>query len=126
MQPRLFYDDAKDAATCAVLESGKSPKAVALEMRPDQKADTAKAWLHNCIDPEKADKFSIEQLIHFINLTKRGDGTNALLDFICDETNQHRTAAKNVDDTKAQLQRAFIQSVQDQKKLIAQIERLTT
>ena len=56
MQGRLFYDDANDAATCAVLESGKPPNAVALEMRPDQKADTAKAWLHNCIDPEKAER----------------------------------------------------------------------
>ncbi len=122
-QARLFYEDAKDALTCALSESGKAPKAIALEMRPEMKADSAKAWLHNCLDPDKNEKFSIDQIIQFINLTKRSDGTNSLLDYICDETDHQRTVAKAPEDEMAQLQRAFINSVDEQKKLVERIQR---
>lgn len=124
MQARLFYDDSKDASTSAINESGKSPKQVAGDMRPDLKADSAKTWLHNCIDPDKADKFSIEQIIQFMNLTKRADGTNALLDYICDETGQERTKAKAPEDERAALQRAFIQSVEAQQKILEQFKKV--
>lgn len=124
MQARLFYDDSKDACSSAITESGKSPKQVAADMRPDLKAESAKTWVHNCIDPDKADKFSIEHLIQFINLTKRADGTNALMDYLCDETGQERTKAKAPEDERAALQRAFIQSVHDQQKILEQFEKV--
>jgi len=121
-QARLFYEDSKDALSCALAESRRAPKAVALEMRPELKADSAKAWLHNCLDLDKNEKFSIDQLIQFINLTKRSDGSNALLEFFCDESGHERPKIKNPEDEIAQLQRAFIQSVEDQKKLVERIQ----
>lgn len=121
-QTRLFYEDSKDALTCALSESGKAPKAIAAVMRPDLKPDSAKAWLHNCLDPDKNEKLSIDQVIQFINLTKRPDGSNALLEYFCDESSHDRPAIKKAEDELAQLQRAFIQSVEDQKKLVDRIQ----
>jgi hypothetical protein len=122
-QQTLIFDDVLDALGEVVRALG-GPKSVGPAMRPELPADQAAQWMRDCLNANRRERFDPAQVVWI--LRKGREATcHAAINFLCDEAGYARPAPLDPKDEAAQLQRRFIQAVQDVQALGSRIERLT-
>lgn len=119
-QDQLFYDSAMHAVERAITESGRHFKEVAAHLWPSKKPDTAYARLKACLNEEKDEKFSFEEIIEICRFCNRFDP----LYFFADECSHTRGEPRAPEDEKAALQREFLSGLKGLKALGDRLERL--
>lgn len=121
-QNKLFHESITDALRDVVMALG-GPKVVATEMRPELPADHAARWLADCINTDRREKLSPDQVFWLIRKGRQA-GCHVIMSFISQEAGYQITPIEPQDEM-AELQRDFIESVKQQKVLADRIERLS-
>lgn len=83
---------------------------IALELWPKKGTLAAARYLNDCLNPERSHKLDGEEIVY---IAKRGreKGVHLIAAFICMETGYAPPVPVDPEDTKAELQRAFIDAV---------------
>lgn len=118
--PKLFYDDEFDALAQTITHSERTPKQCAQYLFPHLKPESAYARLKACLNSEKDERLTLGQIIALCKFC----GSYDALHFMADELDHERPAKRAPEDEKAALQRAFVESVQYQKKIVDRLERI--
>lgn len=119
-QDQLFYESAMQAVTRAITESGRPMKQVATHLWPSKKPDTAYARLKACLNEDKDEKFSFEEIIEICRFCERFDP----LYFFADECSHSRGEPRAPEDEKAQLQREFVTAARTVQNIATRLEKL--
>lgn len=119
-QDKLFYESALQAVEIAIAESAFTYKQVASHLWPAKKPDTAYARLKACLNDDKDEKFSFEEIIEICKHIDRYDP----LYFFADECSHSRGEPCAPEDEAANLQREFIASAKRMENIAARIEKL--
>lgn len=122
-QPRLaIYEDETDALRELVRELGGT-KVVGCLLRPDLAPDRAGAWLKDCLNPERAERLNPSQIFHLLRLG-HDKGVHGPCEFILGTVGYAVTPIEPQDEMAA-LQRAFVESVTMQRRLVDRMENLS-
>lgn len=121
-QAPLFFEDVNEAIKALVQFLG-GPKKVGQLLRPELTLDGASTWLRDCMNPDRREKLSPEQLIL---LMRHGEaaGCHVLMSFVADSSGYEAPKPLDPADEMAELQKQFVASVEAQKTLLARMERL--
>lgn len=123
-QPRLaLYEDETDALRELVRELGGT-KVVGSLLRPDLAPDRAGAWLKDCLNAERPERLHPSQVFHLFKLG-HDRGVHDPCAFILGSVGYAVTPIEP-EDEKAALQRAYIESVAVQRRIVERMERLTS
>lgn len=117
-----MYEDETDALRELVRDLGGN-KAVGPLLRPDLAGERAAAWLKDCLNPERPERLQPSQLFMLLGLGRKHQ-IHGPSQFILGNVGYHITPVEPADEV-AELQRAYIESVQLQRKLAERMERLT-
>lgn len=121
-QPRLaLYEDETDALRELVRELGGN-KAVGPMLRPDLAPDRAGAWLMDCLNPERAERLQPSQLFHLLRLG-HDKSVHGPCEYILGNVG-YAVQPIEPQDEMAALQRAYIESVQLQRRIADRMERM--
>lgn len=114
-QHRLFHEDIYEALKTDVQACGGAKK-VGSALFPEKAADKAGELLNNCLNSDRPEKLSVEQVILLKKIAKQ-HGSFATVFFECDEIGLSHPTPIEPEDEKARLQREFIASVQMLEKI---------
>lgn len=117
-----LYEDCADALRDAVRVLGGT-KNVGHRLRPDMAPDHAGAWLKDCLNPERREKLDLTQIFHILRWA-REENHHAPMLYIASEIGYDARPIEPKNEL-ADAQRAFMDSVAQQKLIIDRIERLT-
>lgn len=121
-QPRLaIYEDEADALRELVRELGGN-KVVGPMLRPDLAPDRAGAWLKDCLNTERPERLQPSQVFHLLRLG-HDRGIHSPCEFILGNVG-YAIQPIEPQDEAAELQRAFIESVSYQRRIVERMERL--
>lgn len=121
-QTVLFAEDVYDALRDVVRCLGGN-KIVGAKMRPELPTDDAGNWLKDCLNPARREKLDPAQVIWLLREGRKA-GCHSGMHYINDEAGYVRAQPIEPQDEAAALQRAFIESVKQQKGIAARLERL--
>lgn len=122
-QQRLaIYEDETDALRELVRELGGN-KVVGPMLRPDLAPDRAGAWLKDCLNPERAERLQPSQLFMLLRLG-HDRAIHGPCEFVLANVGYAITPIEPQDEA-AELQRAFIESVNYQRRIVERMERLS-
>jgi hypothetical protein len=121
-QNALFNEDIHDALADVVRALGGS-KAVGVALRPDLPMPQAARWILDCLNRDRREKFDPDQILYLLREGRKA-GCHSAMNFLCDEAGYARPVPLEPQDEAAQLQRLFIESVQQQKLIASRLERL--
>lgn len=119
-QDKLFYDSAMHAIACAITESPHTFEQVAVHIWPSKKMSTAYARLKACLNEEKDEKFSFEEIIEICKFCGRFDP----LYFFADECQHSRGEPRAPEDEAAALKREFLSGLKSMERLAARLEKV--
>jgi hypothetical protein len=122
IQSQLFHEDIYEALRTCVGALG-GPKKVGAILRPEMAVDKAGNWLNDCLNTSKRDKLDIEQVLLILKESRKA-GCHAAMYFISDDCNYQRPDPVEPRDEMAELQKAFIQSVSDQRRMLDRMEKM--
>lgn len=119
-----LFQDMNDALTAAIHAIGGF-KEVGLMLRPELggRPQTAAQWLRDCLNPEKREKLSPEQLLHLLRKACERN-YHAAKHWIDGEAGYADGAPLNPRDELATLQRKFIEAVHISRDIADKIDRL--
>lgn len=122
LQEQLWHESIEDALR-AIVEATGGPKAVGSDMWPTKRIADAARHLNHCLDQERPEKLSLNELMY---LAKRGreQGVHTLLHFLSVELNYQPPQPIEPDDERVRLQREFQASVRNQQQMLERLERL--
>lgn len=123
IQPALFHDRIEQALDEVITACGGRKK-FAVAMWPDKPARDAHNLLDACLNPERRERFTPDQLV-FILRRGREVGCHSGMRYLCGESGYSDPVPLNPSDQAAELQRAFNESVRVQSQLVERMERLT-
>ena len=112
-----FHASAEDATSAAIHKSGKPLKALALELWPSLKLDTAYSRLRGCLNADRPEKLTADEHLMIARLTDQFD----FLHYCAQELHHSRPERIEPEDEKVRLQREFIKAQKDLMRLAAQI-----
>jgi hypothetical protein len=99
-------------------------KAIAPTLWPELSIECAHRRLLDCLNDDRRDKLSFEQVLLLLRLGRQGN-CHAAMTFICRECGYSDPLPIEPADERAQLERDFIAAVKHQAALLARMERLT-
>lgn len=117
----LFAQDLREALRTLVAHLG-GVKRIGAQMRPDLPADDAGRWLSKCLDRERPEKLSFEQLLYLLRLGHDA-GCHVAMQYLAAEAGYHATPIEPLDE-RAALERQFIDSVRALHAIESRMERL--
>lgn len=120
MQIPLIIDTLNDAIRDTARAIGV--KRIAKELWPVKSEEEAARYLADCLNPDRLQKLSGEEIM-LIARRGREQGVYLITAFINAETGFAPPIPIEPEDEKAELQRRYIESVQEQKRLAARMER---
>lgn len=121
-QNQLWHDSFEDALR-AVLEAAGGPKAVASEMWPSKPFAEAHRRLLHCLDPERDQKLSLDEL-RWLIAKGREVGCHTAMAFLARDCGYTDPVPVDPEDERAELQRAFLASMKAQKDILKRMEAL--
>ena len=121
-QPALFHEDIWQALRDCVSALGGA-KVVGDKLRPELGPEKAGRWLLDCLNPDKADKLCVEQLLLILSEARKAN-CHIAAGFIASVTGYAEPVPLEPQDERAALQRDFIRSVELQRQIMARLERL--
>ena len=123
-QEKLFYDSYFEALRDDVNACG-GPKAVGEWFWAEKSIEARRNMVNDRLNGERRDRFTDEQERLIMRRARERCGFSAALAYVCDETGFERPRPLNLADEKAELERAFIDSVRRQEQIADRMERLT-
>lgn len=120
-QPDLWYDSLSGALHATVEALG--PKKVAGALWPSMSIDDARRKLLNSLNPERAEKLSLEEIEHVLSIA-RAEKVHTTMLYLTQTL--HYTEAKPIspDDERAALQREAIDMVKKLEGIARRLERV--
>lgn len=122
MQEPLFFEDWRDALRHVVAALG-GPKAVGGRIRPDMKPDHAARWLNDCLNPDRRENFSPDQLLLILRLGREA-GVHTGMDFLAEDCGYRRPQPVDPTDAADELRRRYIESTRTLVEMAKRIESL--
>ncbi|MBT3042221.1 MAG: hypothetical protein KME67_05105 [Candidatus Thiodiazotropha sp. (ex Codakia orbicularis)] len=123
-QLELIHEDIYEALRTCIGALG-GPKKVGVVLKPEMSVDKARNWLNDCLNPSKRDKLDIEQVLWILRESRK-IGCHAAMYFIANHCNYRQPEPIEPLDEMAELQKAFIQSVAENRRLLERMERMQT
>ena len=120
-QPALFHESVTDALRELVAALGGT-KAVGARMRPELPADHAGRWLNDCLNESRREHLTPEQLLWLLAEGRR-TGHHGVITWITSEVGYSSPEPIEPEDTRAQLQREYIEAARAMANLVERIER---
>ena len=121
-QPKLHYDDFDDALTDLVMGLGGFKK-VGPQLWPALPAEDAAQRLRHALNKSRREKLSQHELLALLRFGKQ-IGCHAAKHYLDDEAGYARGVPVDPRDRVSALQREFIESVQNQERLLEELKRL--
>jgi hypothetical protein len=121
-QQSFFHEDIYEALSTDISAAG-GPKVVGHKLRPTMKPDGAGEWLKTCLNRNRAEKLSPEDVM-LIKRLAREVGSFAALTFEMSELNMTMPTPVEPEDERARLQREFIQAVSSLKQIEKQLGKV--
>jgi hypothetical protein len=121
-QPALFHESIIDSLRELVMVLG-GLKSVGVRMRPEMSADQAGRWLSDCLNPDRREHLTPEQLMWLL-IEGRKAGAHNTMAWLAMECGYQPPQPVEPQDERAALQREFIDATRRQEQLIARMERL--
>ena len=120
-QSQMFIDSLADAIQEAVQQLGGAKK-VGSELWPEKSIRDANNQLLNCLNPDHAQKLSLEQ-VDFIFGLARKEGAHVIPQYIAQKYGYQITPIEP-EDERAQLQREYIQAVEALQSITNRLDRV--
>lgn len=121
-----FFESVNDALVSAVTALGGNKK-VGAKLRPEMLADQAGGWLRDCLNPDRREKLSPEQVMLIAKMAREA-GYHSLMNFIAFDTG-YTARPIDVETQEAILQEEFIAAVQKLGSIetrLGRVQRLKT
>lgn len=118
----LFHESIDDALREVVSAAGGFKKVAAL-LKPDRSPEAASRWLHDCFNESKPERLTPTQIMFLLRLGRQ-IGAHGAINYINRESGYHDARPLDPVDESAALQRAFMESVQVQKSILARMEKI--
>ncbi|MFP4155939.1 MAG: hypothetical protein ACLFSG_09615 [Halothiobacillaceae bacterium] len=115
-----FYACAEDATQAAIHKSGKPLKAVAYELWPALKMDTAYSRLRGCLNHDRPEKLTADEHLMVARITNQFD----FLHYCAQELHHTRPEPVAPEDEAAALKREMLRLGADMKGLFARLEQI--
>jgi len=116
-----FFEDLNAALVEAVRQLGGAKK-MGATMRPELPIDQAADWVRACLNRERREKFSPEQLMLILRLAREA-GYHGAMSFVAFSAGYTAQPAEP-EDQAAELQREFISAVDRLERLQKQLQRV--
>ena len=120
-QPNLFNEDIWEALCDCVRAMGGN-KIVGSMLRPEMDAVDAGKWLSTCLNPSRAEKLGIEQVLWILREARKVN-CHAGMAYIARDSGYADPVPVEPEDERAALQREFIEQSKSMQKLFAKMER---
>lgn len=121
-QNQLWHDTFEDALR-AILDAAGGPKKVAADLWPSKSLSDAHRRLLHCLDPERDQKLSLDELV-WLMAKGREVGCHTAMAYIARACGYADSVPVDPEDERAELQRAFLESVKAQKDILKRMEAL--
>ena len=121
MQTSLYHETLQDALDEVVKALGGA-KRIGVILWPEKSADDAGRQLRHCLDPDRPEKLSLEQLALVLRMG-REKGAHAGMTFLCRDAGYQDPVAVEPEGERARLQRQFIQAQQAMFAMAKRMER---
>jgi hypothetical protein len=99
-------------------------KALALEIWP-AKGDAAERWLDDCLNPERAAKLSLDELMHILRIG-HANGVHTLISYITDGAGYTRPSPVAPADRQAELHQTVVRATAVLDRAVTELKRLQT
>jgi hypothetical protein len=119
-QPALFHESINDALRELVQALGGT-KQVGARMRPELPADHAGRWLNDCLNSDRREHLTPEQVVWLL-AEGRQIGAHGAITYITSECGYSAPKPVEPEDERAALQREYIEAAKTMSKLAARIE----
>lgn len=120
----LFHDSITDAMRDVIMAAGGF-KAVGSLMFPEAPIDHAAGKVRDCLNPDRREKFSPDQLMMIVRLGRQ-HGCHALVNYIAHGGVYADPVPVEPEDEVARLQREFIEATRSLSAMAQRIEQLNT
>ncbi|MDP2322540.1 MAG: hypothetical protein Q8N51_00730 [Gammaproteobacteria bacterium] len=121
-QQDLIHEDWRDALRHAVKAMGGFD-VVGAELWPGKTRRAAGAWLSDAINPERAAKLDLEELLQLLRLA-RAKGLHIGLHFLCDELGYTRPSPVEPSDQEAEIGRQLDANLKTLDALTSRLARI--
>ncbi len=121
MQNALFHESIADALREVVQALGGT-KATGARMRPEMPADQAGRWLNDCLNADRREHMTPEQVL-WLAREGRAVGTHAIMAYMCAEAQYAAPVAVEPEDERAALHRQYIEAAKLMAGIAERIER---
>lgn len=121
MQSALFHDSLQDAIAAVVAALGGA-KAVGAQLWPEKAADEAGRLLRHCLNAERAEKLSLEQLVWLLREARKR-GAHDAMHFLARECGYQDPAPVEPADERAALMRQLVDAQAALQALAKRLER---
>lgn len=119
-QPELWTESLEDALRDAVIACG-GPKRIAATLWPAKTITDAARLLNHCLDPERAEKLSLGEIVLICRFGKKV-GCHTPMHYLAQTLGYQTPAPVDPEDEKARLQREYIEAVHELQRLTRKIE----
>lgn len=123
MNQQTLWHDTPEEALRALVDGLGGPKAVGAQLFPEKTMEDARRTVLKWCDAERNDKPSLEQLL-FLLKKGREQGCHVFAAFLMSQAGYAEPTPVEPRDEAAELQRAFIRSVAEQKALLERLQRV--
>lgn len=122
LQLQLVHESFNDALREVVQALGGSKKVGAM-LRPAKTADEGGRWALDCLNPDRREHFTPDDVLFLLREARRA-GCHAALGYLCAEAGYATPQPVEPADEAAELQRAFIESVRQQQRMLDRLGQL--
>lgn len=123
MQMSLIHETVNDAIREAIHFVGGNKKVGAL-LYPEMPVDQAAGRVRDCLNPDRRELFSPEQVLMIARLAKAA-GNNSIMEFMALELGYLKPVAVDPDDEIARLQREFVEATKSLHHMASRIEAIS-
>lgn len=123
-QPALFHESLNDVLREQVAALGGT-KSVGSRMRPELPADHAGRWLNDCLNPDRREHLTPEQVMWLL-IEGRKIGVHSAITWMATESGYSAPLPVEPEDERAALQREYIEAAKTMQRLAERIERTTS
>lgn len=117
-----FFEDVDDALREAVRQLGGHKK-VGPKLRPELPVEQAANWLRDCLNPDRREKLSPQQLLLVMRLAA-AEGYHGLMGFMAFDAGYEKPRPVQPQDQEAELQHAFVDAVGKLEAIQRQMQRV--
>lgn len=117
-----FFEDINEALREAVRQLGGHKK-VGPQMRPELPMEQAANWLRDCLNPDRREKLSPEQVLMLLRLARTA-GFDGAMSYIAFDAGYEPPRPVAPKDQEAELQHAFIDAVERLESIQKQLQRV--